>query len=70
MCIRDSPLRRLLQRQVENELSKRLLRGQYKTGDHVVVDYDPAATNDAKLSFHLAEQAPIAVELPVDAEHV
>jgi ATP-dependent Clp protease ATP-binding subunit ClpC len=64
------PLRRLLQRQVENELSKRLLKGEYKTGDHVVVDHDPAATNDAKLSFHLAEQAPIAVELPVDAEHV
>jgi ATP-dependent Clp protease ATP-binding subunit ClpA len=35
------PLRRLLQRQVENELSKRLLKGEYKTGDHVVIDYDP-----------------------------
>ena len=35
------PLRRLLQRRVENELSKRLLRGEYATGDHVVVDYDP-----------------------------
>ncbi|MCX6040057.1 MAG: AAA family ATPase, partial [Caldilinea sp.] len=35
------PLRRLLQRQVENELSKRLLKGEYKTGDHVIIDYDP-----------------------------
>ncbi len=63
------PLRRLLQRQVENELSKRLLKGEYKTGDHVVVDYDPDATHDSKLVFRVVEQAPIAVELPVDVEH-
>jgi ATP-dependent Clp protease ATP-binding subunit ClpC len=61
------PLRRLLQRNVENELSKRLLKGEYKTGDHVVVDYDPHAENDSKLVFHISEQAPIAVELPVDS---
>jgi ATP-dependent Clp protease ATP-binding subunit ClpC len=30
------PLRRLLQRRVENELSKRLLRGEYRTGDYVL----------------------------------
>ncbi|MBW7884669.1 MAG: AAA family ATPase [Caldilineaceae bacterium] len=59
------PLRRLLQRQVENELSKRLLKGEYKTGDHVVVDYDPDAEGDNKLVFELREQAPIAVELPM-----
>jgi ATP-dependent Clp protease ATP-binding subunit ClpC len=64
------PLRRLLQRQVENELSKRLLKGDYKTGDHVVVDYDAEATHDSKLVFRLVEQAPIAVDLPLDAEHV
>ncbi|MFN3334082.1 MAG: ATP-dependent Clp protease ATP-binding subunit, partial [Caldilinea sp.] len=63
------PLRRLLQRNVENELSKRLLKGEYKTGDHVIVDYDPAAESDSKLVFHIAELAPIAVELPVDSEH-
>ena len=63
------PLRRLLQRQVENELSKRLLKGEYKTGDHVVVDYDADATHDSKLVFRVVEQAPIAVELPVDVEH-
>ncbi|GIK73703.1 MAG: ATPase [Chloroflexota bacterium] len=62
------PLRRLLQRNVENELSKRLLKGEYKTGDHVIVDYDPAAESDSKLVFHIAEQAPIAVELPVESE--
>jgi ATP-dependent Clp protease ATP-binding subunit ClpC len=62
------PLRRLLQRNVENELSKRLLKGEYKTGDHVIVDYDPAAKNDSKLVFHIAELAPIPVELPVESE--
>jgi ATP-dependent Clp protease ATP-binding subunit ClpA len=58
----------LLQRNVENELSKRLLKGEYKTGDHVIVDYDPAAESDSKLVFYIAEQAPIAVELPVESE--
>ncbi|WP_374711244.1 ATP-dependent Clp protease ATP-binding subunit [Caldilinea sp.] len=63
------PLRRLLQRNVENELSKRLLRGEYKTGDHVIVDYDPNAEGDNKLVFRLAEPTPIAVDLPVDNAH-
>lgn len=63
------PLRRLLQRNVENELSKRLLRGEYKTGDHVIVDYDPNAEGDNKLVFRLAEPTPIAVDLPVENAH-
>ena len=59
------PLRRLLQRRVENELSKRLLKGEYRTGDHVVVDYDPNAEGESKLVFLLQEQAPIPVDLPM-----
>jgi ATP-dependent Clp protease ATP-binding subunit ClpC len=62
------PLRRLLQRRVENELSKRLLRGEYATGDHVVVDYDPELEGENKLTFPKIEQAPIAVDLPVSRE--
>jgi len=62
------PLRRLLQRRVENELSKRLLKGEYKTGDHVVIDYDPTLDGENKLTFVITEQAPIAVELPIPAE--
>jgi ATP-dependent Clp protease ATP-binding subunit ClpC len=62
------PLRRLLQRRVENELSKRLLKGEYKTGDHVVIDYDAAAEGENKLTFTIVEQAPYAVELPVPVE--
>ena len=61
------PLRRLLQRRVENELSKRLLRGEYKTGDYVLVEYDAAAEGENKLRFILKEQAPIAVALSVTA---
>ena len=62
------PLRRLLQRRVENELSKRLLKGDVRTGDHVVVDYDANAEGENKLTFTLIEQAPIAVELPLNTE--
>jgi len=62
------PLRRLLQRRVENELSKRLLRGEYRTGDYVLVDFDASAEGDDKLTFTLKEQAPIAMELPVATE--
>jgi len=58
-------LRRLLQRRVENELSKRLLKGELRTGDHVLVDYDPQAEGENKLTFTKVEQAPIPVELPV-----
>ncbi|WP_141611602.1 ATP-dependent Clp protease ATP-binding subunit [Litorilinea aerophila] len=62
------PLRRLLQRRVENELSKRLLKGEYRTGDHVVVDYDPNLEGENKLTFTRVEQAPIPVELPMSTQ--
>jgi len=45
------PLRRLLQRRVENELSKRVLGGEYQTGDHILVDYDPEIESENKLTF-------------------
>jgi ATP-dependent Clp protease ATP-binding subunit ClpC len=62
------PLRRLLQRRVENELSKRLLKGEYATGDRVVVDYDPDQEGESKLTFTKIDQAPIPVELPVSSQ--
>jgi len=62
------PLRRLLQRRVETELSKRLLKGEYRTGDHVLISYDPTLEGESKLTFTKIEQAPIPVELPVSAE--
>ena len=62
------PMRRVLQRRVENEMSRKLLQGEYKTGDHIVVDYDPDAEGENKLTFTITEQAPIAVELPLNAD--
>jgi ATP-dependent Clp protease ATP-binding subunit ClpC len=35
------PLRRVIQRQVENQVSKRLLAGEFRAGDTVVVDHTP-----------------------------
>ena len=57
------PLRRLLQKRIENELSKRLLRGEYRTGDEIVIEF--AAGEDqaeGKLVFTRKEPEPIAVE--------
>jgi len=62
------PLRRVLQRKVENELSKRLLSSEIGTGDHILVDLDAEAADEGTLAFTKVEQAPIAVELPVKNE--
>ncbi|MXZ22062.1 MAG: hypothetical protein F4Y84_15915, partial [Caldilineaceae bacterium SB0665_bin_25] len=57
------PLRRLLQKRVENELSKRLLRAEYKTGDEILIDYAADGDGDEeKLVFVRREPEPIAVE--------
>jgi ATP-dependent Clp protease ATP-binding subunit ClpC len=56
------PLRRLLQKRVENELSRRLLRGNYQTGDQVIVDYRENEDGDMELFFDRQEPEPIAVE--------
>lgn len=57
------PLRRLLQKQVENELSKRLLRAEYSTGDEVLIDFRTKEEGgEDKLVFVRKEPEPIAVE--------
>ena len=45
------PLRRAVQRHVENPLSKKILAGECKTGDHVVVD-----ANQEGLTFSLTKE--------------
>jgi ATP-dependent Clp protease ATP-binding subunit ClpC len=57
------PLRRTLQRQVESALSIRLLHGEFKEGDTVVVDI-----GEEGIVFHPREEGPIAVELPKPSE--
>ena len=57
------PLRRLLQKRVENELSKRLLRAEYRTGDEILIDFVPAQDGEeGKLIFVRKDPEPIAVE--------
>ena len=57
------PLRRTLQRYVESPLSKRILRGEFQPGDHILADVGPASGEEKGLVFD--KQAPIPVELPV-----
>ena len=57
------PLRRTLQKQVESPMSVKLLRGDFKAGDAVVVD-----TDEEGLTFRKAETSAIAVTLPREAD--
>ncbi len=69
------PLRRVLQRAIESPLSKRLLQGEFATGDLIIVDadidddeQDPTVLKAGKLSFKKGERPPIAVDLPMNME--
>jgi ATP-dependent Clp protease ATP-binding subunit ClpC len=59
------PVRRTLERFVENSLSKRLLAGEFVEGDTVIVDAVENADGKQELTFTAQPTAPIAVELPV-----
>ncbi|NOZ51377.1 MAG: AAA domain-containing protein [Chloroflexi bacterium] len=70
------PLRRSLQKTIESPLSKRLLQGEFATGDLIVIDADIADDVDdadtlkkAKIHFSKSERPPIAVDLPMNMEH-
>ncbi|MCX7853190.1 MAG: AAA family ATPase, partial [Caldilineales bacterium] len=70
------PLRRVIQRAIENPLSKMLLGGEFGTGDLVVVDAevsgdanDPKALKEARFTFRKGERQPIAIDLPLSVEH-
>jgi ATP-dependent Clp protease ATP-binding subunit ClpC len=70
------PLRRVLQREIESPLSKRLLQGDFGTGDLIIVDAeisgdagDEKALARGKITFRKGEPEPIAVDFPpVDVE--
>ncbi len=59
------PVRRMLERYVENELAKRLLAGEFSYGDTVEVNTVENDEGNMELVFEARAQAPIAVELPV-----
>jgi ATP-dependent Clp protease ATP-binding subunit ClpC len=56
------PLRRTLQRFVESPLSKRILQGDLRPGDHVIADLGEAEGDERGLEFRRQEAIP--VELP------
>jgi ATP-dependent Clp protease ATP-binding subunit ClpC len=58
------PLRRTLQRRVESPLSIRLLHGEFREGDTVVVDVG----EEGIVFCRKEEEEPIAVELPTPFE--
>ncbi len=65
------PLRRVLQRRVENELSRRLLRGEFQTGDHIrveVAEREEADGDGRELAFIRQEPEPIPVDWSTTAE--
>jgi ATP-dependent Clp protease ATP-binding subunit ClpC len=59
------PVRRTLERYVENPLAKRLLAGEFQEGDTVVVDVAEGADGKPALTFTARPPEPIPVELPV-----
>jgi ATP-dependent Clp protease ATP-binding subunit ClpC len=59
------PVRRTLERYVENPLAKRLLAGEFKDGDTVVVDTAADEDGQVQLTFVNRPPEPIVVELPM-----
>ncbi|NUQ38563.1 MAG: AAA family ATPase [Caldilineales bacterium] len=71
------PLRRVLQRAIESPLSKRLLEGEFATGELIIIDAvvegdpaDPEALKRGEILFRKGERPPIAMDLPVGVEQV
>lgn len=58
------PMRRAIQRYVESPLSVQLLRGEFKSGDHILID-----VADGELAFNRVDVAepPVEVNAPADA---
>jgi ATP-dependent Clp protease ATP-binding subunit ClpC len=62
------PLRRALQRYIENPLSRQLLAGEFHEGDTVVVEMGQNAEGEREPVFERVPAPGIAVELPVRPE--
>ena len=61
------PLRRAIQRSVEDELAEEMLKGTFVAGDHVLADIDPDAPDKLKFSKIPSLEPPAA---PPQEEHV
>jgi ATP-dependent Clp protease ATP-binding subunit ClpC len=64
------PLRRTLQRYVESPLSKRILRGEFQSGDEVLADVAEKQGEEKGLVFEKQKPIPIPVELPMSPERL
>jgi len=65
------PLRRTLQRYVESPLSKRVLRGEFVGGDHVVADVSELEGEERGLLFQKQEAMPVDLpQEPAEVEEV
>ncbi len=62
------PVRRTLERYVENPLAKRLLAGEFHEGDTIVVDVVQDADGKSQLAFTARPPEPIVVELPMESD--
>jgi len=62
------PVRRTLERYVENPLAKRLLAGEFHDGDTVVADVVEGEDGKPGLGFTSRHPEPIVVELPIPQE--
>lgn len=60
------PLRRVIQRKLENSLSKMLLDGQFKMGDTIIVDVDP----DKKGEITFVKGETTALEVVAEPEKI
>ena len=60
------PVRRTLERFVENPLARRLLAGEFSDGDTVIVDVQENEDGKVEPVFTARPPEPIAVELPVE----
>jgi ATP-dependent Clp protease ATP-binding subunit ClpA len=61
------PLRRVIQSEIEDKLSESILRGDFKTGDHIKVDIEAAAgegeqdnTEARRITIRAVEKEPVA----------
>jgi ATP-dependent Clp protease ATP-binding subunit ClpC len=59
------PVRRTLERYVENPLARRLLAGEFQEGDTIIVDAHEDEDGKTELAFTARPPEPIAVELPL-----
>jgi ATP-dependent Clp protease ATP-binding subunit ClpC len=60
------PLRRTLQRYLESPLSKRILRGEFEAGDHVLADVSEPEGDGKGLVFHKQEAIPVELPRPLE----